>query len=156
MTSRSIRIHAVAVLVLLAVQFLAGMLLNLFVALPKTRPGSSGDNYLVRSWTTLVWAFSGGGGWTLTTHVVIAAVLVIMTTALFIRSLGKSGRGLRWGSGIATVFIIGAFFNGLSFVDYNQDVSSMIMATCWLVAVAGVVIPLVRAQRVGTTRELAS
>jgi hypothetical protein len=37
---------------------------------------------------------------------------------------------------VAVLYTLGAFFNGLSFVNYNQNVSSMIMATCWLVAVS--------------------
>ncbi|PXA65264.1 hypothetical protein CVS29_11400 [Arthrobacter psychrochitiniphilus] len=50
----------------------------------------------------------------------------------------------RWPSGIAAVFTLAAFFNGLSFADYGEDFSSLIMASCWLIAVALVVFSLAR------------
>lgn len=143
MTPSRLRTHAKILLVLFAVQFLAGMLLNLFVTLPKVHPGTSGENYFIQSWASLVWALSGGGGWTLAVHASIAVALLIGTIALFVRALSRPGRGWRWTSGIATLFTLGALFNGLSFADYNQGFSSMIMATCWLIAVTALVIPLI-------------
>jgi hypothetical protein len=152
MTPSYLRTHAKILLILFAVQFLAGMLLNLFVTLPKVHPGTSGDNYFSQSWASLVWTLSGGGGWTLAVHASIAVALLIGTIALFVRTLSWPGRGWRWGSGIAALFTLGALFNGLSFADYNQDFSSMIMATCWLIAVTAVVIPLTRGRTIPTTQ----
>lgn len=139
-----LRTHAKILLILFGVQFFAGMVLNLFVTLPKTHPGTNGDNYFAGSWASLLWALSGGAGWTLIVHTVIALVLLLGTLALFIRSLATRGRGWRWGSGIAWVFTLGALFNGLSFADYNHDVSSMIMASCWLIALTATAVPLTR------------
>jgi hypothetical protein len=156
MTPSYLRTHAKILLILFAVQFLAGMLLNLFVTLPKVHPGTSGDNYFTQSWASLVWTLSGGGGWALAVHASIAVALLIGTIALFVRTLSPRGRGWRWGSGIAALFTLGALFNGLSFADYNQDFSSMIMATCWLVAVTAVVIPLIRSRQILTTQSISS
>jgi hypothetical protein len=39
-------------------------------------------------------------------------------------------------------------FNGLSFTDFGEDFSSMIMASCWLIAVGALVIRISRAPRV--------
>jgi hypothetical protein len=63
---------------------------------------------------------------------------------LFVNSLRFSARGWHWANGIALFFTFGAFFNGMSFLDYNEDFSSAIMAGCWLIAVAAVIVPLVR------------
>jgi hypothetical protein len=63
-------------------------------------------------------------------HASIAVTLLIGTIALFVRAPSPRARGWRWGSGIAALFTLAALFNGLSFADYNQDFSSMIMATC--------------------------
>jgi hypothetical protein len=73
-----------------------------------------------------------------------------MTMNLFVNSLRLSARGWRWPSGIALFFTFGAFFNGMSFLDFNEDFSSAIMAGCWLIAVGAVIVPLVRERtRVG-------
>jgi hypothetical protein len=151
MTLFDIRAHAKILLILFALQFLAGMLLNLFVTLPKVHPGTTGDNYFTQSWESFLWTLSGRGGWTLAVHASIAVALLIGTAALLVRTLSRPGQGWRWGSGIAALFTLGALFNGLSFADYNQDFSSMIMATCWLIAVTAVVIPLTRGRKILTT-----
>jgi hypothetical protein len=125
-------------------QFLVGILLNLFVTLPASHPGSTGNEYFARSAHSLIWAFSGTGGWELALHAYIALGLVLSSAALFIRSLKQHNRRWEIAGGIAAFFTLGAFFNGLSFVNYNEDVSSFIMATCWLIAVGALVVGLVR------------
>lgn len=73
-------------------------------------------------------------------------LLFIATLTLFLRSLTAGGRGWRWPSGTSALFTLGALFNGLSFADYGEDFSSMIMASCWLIAVALLLFLLVRAK----------
>ena len=135
----------VVLLWLFGLQFLAGMTLNLFVGLPKTHPGAGGE-YFSSSWASLLWALGDGGGWALLVHAWLAVVLFVGTLALFLRSLTTGGRGWRWPSGTATFFTLGALFNGLSFADYGEGFSSMIMASCWLIGVALLVFLLVRAK----------
>lgn len=119
------------------------MVLNLFIKIPKHHPGTIGADYFSRSWASLLWALSGGAGWALVIHASIAVVLFLGTLFLFLRSLAPSGHGWRWGSGIAAFVTLGALFNGLSFLDFNEDFSSMIMASCWLVVVSVLVLMLV-------------
>ncbi|AMB58141.1 hypothetical protein AWU67_03875 [Microterricola viridarii] len=131
-------------LALFAVQFLAGMVLNLFVTLPDTHPGTTGGEYFSRSWASLLWALSGAGGWTLLLHTILALALTLGTLTLFVRALAlrpppQAARRWRWGSGVAFFFTLAALFNGLSFTDYDEDFSSLIMAVCWLLALLGVV-----------------
>ena len=135
---------AIALLIWYAVQFAAGMTVNLFVKLPTTHPGTTGGEYFGRSGASLLWALSGAGGPALLIHTWIAFFLVIGAIALFVQSLRSGGRGWRWASGIAALFTLGALFNGMSFVDYNEEFSSAIMAGCWLVAVTALAVPLVR------------
>ncbi len=142
-----LRTHAIVLLWLFGIQFLAGMILNLFVELPKTHPGTSGDEYFSRSWASLLWAISGGGGWTLVVHASIAVLLFLGALILFLRSLGHDGLGWRWATGIAAFFTLGALFNGLSFADYGEDFSSMIMASCWLIAVGALVVRVALAEK---------
>lgn len=142
MERASLRPHAVGVLILLGVQFLAGTILNLFVQLPASHPGTTGGGYFGRSWASLLWALSDGGGWPLVVHASLAVILFLVTLALFVRTLVRRERGWRWGTGVAWFFTLGALFNGLSFTDYGEDANSMIMASCWLVVVIALVIVL--------------
>jgi hypothetical protein len=144
---------AVALLVWYAVQFIAGMTLNLFVTLPTTRPGTVGADYFARSGASLLWALAGSGGPALLIHAWIAVILLIGAVSLFVQSLRRGGRGWRLGSGIAAFFTLGALFNGMSFLDYNEDFSSAIMAGCWLIAVAAVITPLIRTSTRRTAQE---
>jgi hypothetical protein len=142
--AKGLRSHTILLLWLFAIQFLAGMVLNLFTEIPKDHPGTIAGNYFAQSWASLLWALSGDAGWALFTHATIAIILFIGTLALFLRSLTPSGRGWRWGTGVAAFVTLGALFNGLSFLDFNQDFSSMIMASCWLVVVSILVLLLAR------------
>ena len=140
MNSSKLRKQALGLLARYGLQFLAGMLLNLFITIPATHPGSSGSEYFSRSWNSLIWALSGQGGWELVFHVYLALLLVLGSIALFIRAAAEE-HNKNWSiaGGVAALFTVGAFFNGLSFVNYNNSVSSMIMATCWLVAVGALI-----------------
>jgi len=131
--------QAIGLLAGYALQFLAGMLLNLFVTIPNKHPGDSGSNYVARSWHSLVWTLSGHGGWALAFHVYLGCILVLGSISLFIGAMMQHSRKWSVAGGIAALFTIGAFFNGMSFIDFNKDISSMIMATCWLAAVSSLV-----------------
>jgi hypothetical protein len=139
MKNDDVRPHAIGLLVGYGLQFLAGMLLNLFVTIPSKHAGSSGSNYVSQSSHSLTWTLSGAGGWELAVHVYLGLLLVIGSLSLFIRAMALHDRQWSITGALATLFTLGAFFNGLSFVDFNKDFSSMIMATCWLVAVSSIV-----------------
>jgi hypothetical protein len=148
MTKSHIRAHALALLVLFCLQFLSGMTLNLFVTLPNSHPGTSGSNYLSRSGHSLVWALSNGGGVALTIHALLALLIFLASIALSIGGFSSRSKLWGWTGAIASIFTVGALFNGLSFLDFNIDISSMIMATCWLVALISLVIGLIKSYSV--------
>ena len=147
MSVSKIRLQAIGLLFGYGLQFLAGMTINLFVSLPKSHPGTSGNEYFSRSSHSLWWALSGGGNWALTVHAYLALGLVVGSLSLLIRAAVYKSKEWKWAGGVAALFTIGAFFNGLSFIDYSQDFSSMIMASCWLVAVGSLVYGLIRFQK---------
>lgn len=147
MSTRPVTGTAIGLLIAFGVQFAAGMTLNLFVQLPKSHPGSSGDEYFTRSFTSLGWALSGAGGWVLFTHALIGSLLFAGAVVFFIVCLARRARGWRWVAGLTAFFTFGAFFNGMSFVDYGEDFSSAIMAGCWLAAVTCLIVGLVRRPR---------
>jgi hypothetical protein len=135
---------AIGLLIGYLLQFLAGMLLNLFVTIPHKHPGSSGTNYFSRSAHSLVWSLSGSGGWALSFHAGLALLLVVSSLGFLVSALIVHNKLWVITGGTAAMMTLGAFFNGLSFIDFDKDISSMIMATCWIGAVGALVIGLLK------------
>lgn len=143
MATTSLRVQTVFLLWLFGLQFLAGTTLNLFLELSKTHPGAGGV-YFPSSWASLLWPMGGGAGLTLLVHAWLAVLLVLGTVLLFLRSLASGGHRRRWPSGIAAYFTLAALFNGLSFADHGEDLSSLVMDSYWLIAVSLLIFSLVR------------
>lgn len=117
--------------VLLLVQYVAGIVVNLFVTIPDQHPGVNDQNYFGGVAASVAWALSGGGAW-LAIHTTIGLLLVLASIALAVQSVrARSNVTLCI---LGAVFILGAGFNGGSFLIYNQDFSSMIMAVLWALA----------------------
>ncbi len=113
--------------VVILVQCGLGMFVNLFVSLPTRHSGAQPDNYVTGSLKSLVWA-TDHGALTLAVHTVLGVLLGIMVIGIVARSLRSPRRSLAWWSILAALFTLGAGFNGASFLDYNKDASSFIMA----------------------------
>jgi hypothetical protein len=139
MDSSKLNRQAIVLLIGYLLQFLAGMTLNLFVTIPNNHPGNSGNNYFTRSWHSLIWSISGSGGWILAFHVILALFLVLGSISLFVFAVISHKKVWIINGGLAATLTLGAFFNGMSFIDFNKDVSSMIMAVCWSGAVAAII-----------------
>lgn len=144
MDNSKLHLQSIGLLIGYGLQFLAGMLLNLFVTIPTNHPGRNASNYFSGGLHGLVWALAGHGGWELSFHVYLAVLLVFGSVSLFIRAVVERNKNWSIVGAIAALFTIGAFFNGLSFINYNHNISSMIMATCWLGAVGSLVFGVAR------------
>ena len=125
---RLVRRTSVGLIIALVVQFLIGMLVNLFVTIPDSHPGSKTTEYFAGSLQSVAWAISSGPG-LLVAHVVLGIVLGIGSLALIPRVRAVGRRRLTVAAVLGFLFIVGAGFNGASFLDFNEDYSSMIMAT---------------------------
>ncbi|MGH2872967.1 MAG: hypothetical protein ACRDL5_10970, partial [Solirubrobacteraceae bacterium] len=108
---------------------------NLYVTVPAHHPGAHPAGYLSGSFRSLVWAI-GHGALTLEIHATLGLALVIV-------AVGAAGHAARSGHRTATAWtvlgglmVIGAGFNGASFLDFADNVSSLIMALLALAAVA--------------------
>lgn len=135
---------------LLLAQFMLGMADNLFVTVPKQHPGAHPSDYFTGSARSIGWAVPHGGVW-LAAHIILGLALVlggIVTTNFAIRSGNRVSMGT---SAIGAAAIIGAAFNGASFLDFNQDYSSMIMAGLFAVALGSYVLGLAAPTLRGTT-----
>jgi hypothetical protein len=116
-------------MVLVLIQAGIGMYVNLYVTIPLKHPGANPpfSHYLGASMHSLAWAISHGSQ-TLVLHAVLglalaAGVIATAVYAIFLR---------RWGIGILSVvgglMVILAGFKGLSFLDFQNNSSSIFMA----------------------------
>ncbi|MGH3195194.1 MAG: hypothetical protein ACRDOH_04885 [Streptosporangiaceae bacterium] len=124
-----------AACLLLLVQYLLGMVVNLYVTLPGRHPGAGAGDYFAGAASGLAWVISQGPGW--------AAAHAAFGLALVLAALASVALARRLGSRTATVTavlgalaIVGAGFNGVSFVNYGRAFSSMIMTGLWALALA--------------------
>jgi hypothetical protein len=134
---RAVRVAGVnlAVCLLLLVQYLLGMVANLFVTIPAHHPGAGAANYFSGSASGLGWVIPNGPGW-LAAHAALGLALVLVAIASLVLTWGRAGRLCTATSALGLLAIIGAGFNGLSFLDFGHNFSSMIMAGLWALALA--------------------
>jgi len=130
---RQVRRITVGLILALIVEFLVGMLVNLFVTIPDSHPGSQPSEYLAGSFQSVTWALTQGPS-LLATHASLGLVLVLGSLALVFRARQLHRRRMTVAAVLGFLFILGAGFNGASFLDFNEDFSSMIMATLFAAA----------------------
>ncbi|MGH8979830.1 MAG: hypothetical protein ACRDWE_02245 [Acidimicrobiales bacterium] len=111
-----------------------GMGANLYVAVPVDHPGSHPGNYLTGSLHSVGWAITHGTG-TLAVHTVLGLALVVMVIAVGVRALSLKRAGVAFWAVLGALFVIGAGFNGASFLDFNDNISSLIMALLALASI---------------------
>jgi hypothetical protein len=125
----------------LLAQFVLGMATNLFVTIPAHHPGANPKNYFVGAGHSLGWAITSGL-LPLAAHVILGIVLVVAGFVLIQLAASSGNRGVLISSVLGALFTLGAAFNGASFLNFNDDPSSMIMAGLFAAALACYVVVL--------------
>jgi hypothetical protein len=118
---------------LLLVQFLLGMAANVGVILPAHHPGAAASDYFSGVASGVGWVISSGPAW-VAAHATFGIALVAAALAAIILTWRAGNRTERIMSVLGLVFIIGAGFNGASFLNYGNAVNSFIMAALWALA----------------------
>ncbi len=131
--TRSLITLTTAILALLSLQFLFGMLTNLFVAIPKEHPGAQAPHYFAGVIRGVGWALASSR-LLLAAHVATGMVLELLAIALVVVAARSRQRLWIWVALVGWLGVTGAGFNGASFINYGHDFSSMIMAACFLLA----------------------
>jgi hypothetical protein len=131
---------ALAMLVLLC-QFALGIATNLYVTVPSRHPGAKPGNYLSGSIASLGWAV-GHGGLLLAAHTLLGMALVIAALAALVAAVRLGDAGPIAAAGAGAAFVIGAGFNGASFLDFAENANSLVMALLFALAVLSYVIVL--------------
>jgi hypothetical protein len=116
-------------MVLILVQAGIGMYVNLYVTIPLKHPGANPpfSNYLGGSMHSLAWAL-GHGERQLVVHAVLGLALVVVVIGVAVYAI----RLRSWAIGILSVvgglMVVLAGFKGLSFLDFQNNSSSIFMA----------------------------
>jgi hypothetical protein len=124
-----------AACLLLLIQYLLGMAANLYVTIPARHPGAGAHNYFTGAASGVAWVISDGPAWA-AAHAAFGLALVLAALAGIELTRRQGSRAATAASVLGALAILGAGFNGASFVNYGHDFSSMIMAGLWALALA--------------------
>jgi hypothetical protein len=133
--SRELRQGYLGALITLMAQFLLGTATNLFVQVPLNHPGANPPEYFSGVLQSVTWAILHGPSLLLTAHAVLGLVLLLFGIRVLVSAIRSRNRMATTTSVIGAVAILGAGFNGGSYLNYHEDFSSMIMATFFAIAV---------------------
>ncbi|HET9781036.1 MAG TPA: hypothetical protein VFR33_04585 [Candidatus Dormibacteraeota bacterium] len=140
--SREIRGGYLGMLIGLVVQFLLGMATNLFVQVPLDHPGANPPEYFSGVAQSFVWAIFRGPSIWLVLHAVWGLLLVVSGFRLMYQAIRSRHRATIVTAVVGAVAMLGAGFNGGSYLNYHQDFSSMIMASFFAIAVTAYAVGL--------------
>jgi hypothetical protein len=134
-TSPGLRGLTVVILFLLTAQFLLGMAVNLFVTVPTKHPGANPPEYFSGVVQSVTWAVTSSSSplWLLL-HASVGLVLVVLALVLLVCTIVARKGGWIAVASIGLIGILGAGFNGGSFLNYNEDFSSMLMSVGFILA----------------------
>jgi hypothetical protein len=139
---RELRQAYLAVLITLVAQFLLGMVTNLYVDIPPDHPGANPPEYFSGVAQNVVWAILHGPSLWLTAHAILGLVLVVFGFRLLVPAIRAHHRPTLITSIIGALAMLGAGFNGGSFLNYHEDFSSLFMAGFFAIAMAAFAIGL--------------
>jgi len=144
-TSPRLRGLAAVIIVLLGAQFLLGMTVNLFVTIPTNHPGARPPEYFSGVYQSVTWAVTSSSSplWLLL-HASLGLVLVVLTIVLLIAAIVARKGGWIAVASIGFIGVLGAGFNGGSFLNYNENFSSMLMSVGFILAMVTYALGLVR------------
>jgi hypothetical protein len=130
----ALRRMTLAAAVLVVIQVAIGMVVNLYVTVPGHHPGAHPANYFSGSARSVAWAI-GSGPIALAVHGAFGLALIIVAAAVAVRAVRLRAGWVALSSVLAAMLVIGAGFNGASFLDFGgQAISSLIMALLALAA----------------------
>jgi hypothetical protein len=134
--NRAARGWAFGLLIALLVQFGLGMYVNLFATIPLNHPGHGAKEFFTGSYHSVVWAeTSAHAPLILAFHAGLGLLLVLGSLWLAVLAIRGRRAGFVWAAVLGALFILGAGFNGASFLNYNKDANSYVMALLFAAAV---------------------
>ena len=132
-SATQLRISFLLALVMLIAQFMLGMAVNLFVKIPDQHPGANPPEYFSGVAQSVTWAILHGQLF-LAVHAAYGLLLVVAAIGTLAQAIGNRRRGIVTSAAVGFIGVLGAGFNGGSYLNYHQDFSSMLMATGFAIA----------------------
>lgn len=120
-------------LLLLALQFLLGMVVNLFVTIPSSHPGTNAPEYFSGVAAGVAWTLAHGDWW-LRLHALDGPLLFLDGLALIWLAVASRRRAWIVASVLGCIGTIAAGFNGASFLNYGHNFSSLLMSIGFFLA----------------------
>ena len=134
--NRAARGWAFGLLIALLIQFGLGMYVNLFANIPLNHPGHGANDFFAGSYHSVAWAeTSPHAPLILAFHGGLGLLLVLGSVWLAVLAIRGRRAGFVWAAVLGALFILGAGFNGASFLNYNKDANSYVMALLFAAAV---------------------
>jgi hypothetical protein len=127
-TRTPLRFRAIVVTLFLVLQFFLGMITNLYVTIPGSHPGANANNFFAGAARSVGWAISASPSVWLALHATLGLLLVLGALEFIVAAVRRRNAVWAWSSIAGAAFIIGAAFNGASFLVFDKDYSSLIMA----------------------------
>ena len=121
-------------ILLVLVQAGLGMVVNLYVTVPTHHPGAHPANYFTGSLHSVTWAIAHGAA-TLAVHTTLGLALVVFVVYTAVHALRSGQRAIGGWSVLGALLVIGAGFNGASFLDFAHNINSLIMSLLALAAI---------------------
>lgn len=143
MREASFRVTLAYALGMLIIQFLLGMAVNLFVTIPSNHPGANPPEYFSGVVTSVSWAILHGGLW-LTLHAAWGLLIVLGAIGTVVQAIRLGGGGRITLAVLGFIGVLGAGFNGGSFLNYGENFSSMLMAVGFALAMSAYITLLYR------------
>jgi hypothetical protein len=125
--AHSVRTMLLAVIGVVLVQAGIGMVVNLYVTVPRRHPGAHPSSYFAGSYRSVAWAITHGTA-ILAVHAALGLALAVIVAAVFIHATRARNTAVAVWCALGGLLVIGAGFNGSSFLDFNDSISSLIMA----------------------------
>jgi hypothetical protein len=130
----------------LLVQFLLGMVINLFVTIPTSHPGAQTPQYFAGVVQVIGWAVATQWPW-IALHVGFGVILAVTGVTFLLRAWRAGQRNVVIWCIVGGLAAIVAAFNGASFLIYGQDFSSMIMAAGFALSIGSYIVGLFLARQ---------
>jgi hypothetical protein len=128
-------------LLLLSIQFVLGIVTNLYVTIPTHHPGREAAEYFGGVVAGVAWAIAQGA-WALRIHALLGLLIILTSLALVGTAISSHRRMWIVCSIIAVLFTIAAGFNGASFLNYGEDFSSLFMSLGFAIALVSLLMGL--------------
>jgi hypothetical protein len=135
------RVLAFWLVLLLSLQFVLGMVTNLYVTIPARHPGSDAAEYFGGVVAGVIWSITEGA-WALRIHALLGLLIILAAATLVGAAISRRRRMWIVCSIIAVLFTIAAGFNGASFLNYREDFSSLFMSLGFAVALVALLVGL--------------